>query len=51
MTVGVEKRITNNVGGEKLFKQIKKAENSDKYEDAVAEIFDTLPIREHANWE
>jgi tRNA-dihydrouridine synthase len=29
-------------GGEKLFKQIKKAENSDKYEDAVAEIFDTL---------
>ena len=38
-------------GGEKLFKQIKKAENSAKYEDAVAEIFNTLPMREHANWE
>lgn len=38
-------------GGEKLFKQIKKAEDSTKYEAAVEEIFRSLPLREHANWE
>lgn len=38
-------------GGEKLFKQIKKAEDSTKYEMAVEEIFRSLPLREHANWE
>ena len=38
-------------GGEKLFKQIKKAENSTRYEDAVDEIFRTLPLREDANWD
>ena len=38
-------------GGEKLFKQIKKAEESKKYEAAVEEIFHTLPLRADANWE
>ncbi len=38
-------------GGEKLFKQIKKAEETTKYEQAVEEIFRSLPLREHANWE
>ena len=38
-------------GGEKQFKQIKKAESSDKYEAAVNEIFATLPLRKDANWE
>ena len=38
-------------GGEKLFKQIKKAEETTKYEQAVEEIFRSLPLREDANWE
>ena len=38
-------------GGEKLFKQIKKAQNSPQYEQAVEEIFRQLPLREQALWE
>jgi tRNA-dihydrouridine synthase len=38
-------------GGEKLFKQIRKAENSAKYDAAVEEIFRALPLREQALWE
>lgn len=38
-------------GGDKLFKQIKKAQNTDAYESAVAQIFRTLPIRQDALWE
>ena len=38
-------------GGEKLFKQIKKAEDSPKYELAVEEIFRSLSIREQAKWD
>lgn len=38
-------------GGEKLFKQIKKAEETTKYEQAVEEIFRSLPLRENAYWE
>lgn len=37
-------------GGEKLFKQIKKAEETTKYEQAVEEIFRSLPLRENADW-
>ena len=37
-------------GGEKLFKQIKKAQDTAAYESAVAQIFDTLPIRQDAEW-
>lgn len=38
-------------GGEKLFKQIKKAQDSTHYESAVEEIFRTLPLRQDACWE
>lgn len=38
-------------GGEKLFKQIRKAQNSTTYEQAVEEIFRTLPLRQDAVWE
>ena len=38
-------------GGEKLFKQIKKAQNSPQYEQAVEEIFRQIPLREQALWE
>jgi len=38
-------------GGEKLFKQIKKAQDSSAYEAAVEQIFRTLPLRQEANWE
>ena len=38
-------------GGEKFFKQIKKAEETTKYEQAVEEIFHSLPLRLDANWE
>lgn len=37
-------------GGEKLFKQIKKAQNGASYESAVDQIFRTLPLREEADW-
>ena len=37
-------------GGEKLFKQIKKAQNGRSYESAVGQIFRTLPLREEADW-
>lgn len=37
-------------GGEKLFKQIKKAQDTAAYESAVNQIFDTLTIRENAEW-
>ena len=37
-------------GGEKLFKQIKKAKNGKSYESAVDQIFRTLPLREEADW-
>ena len=37
-------------GGEKLFKQIKKAQNGQSYESAVDQIFRTLPLREEADW-
>lgn len=38
-------------GGEKLFKQIKKAQNGRSYESAVDQIFRTLPLRADADWE
>ena len=38
-------------GGEKLFKQIKKAQNGRSYESAVDQIFRTLPLRTDADWE
>lgn len=37
--------------GEKLFKQIKKAQNAAAYEPAVEELFRSLPLRKSANWE
>ena len=37
-------------GGEKLFKQIKKAQDTVAYEGAVDRIFATLPLREEADW-
>ena len=37
-------------GGEKLFKQIKKAQDGAAYESAVEQIFRTLPLREDADW-
>ncbi len=37
-------------GGEKLFKQIKKAQDSRSYDPAVEEIFRTLPLRDQADW-
>ena len=37
-------------GGEKLFKQIKKAQNGGSYESAVDQIFRTLPLLEEADW-
>ena len=36
--------------GEKLFKQIKKAQNAAAYEPAVEEIFRSLPLLKSANW-
>lgn len=38
------------VGGEKLFKQIRKAQDTAAYESAVDQIFATLPLREDADW-
>ena len=38
-------------GGEKLFKQIKKAQDTTNYDMAVEEIFRALPLRENADWE
>ena len=38
-------------GGEKLFKKIRKAQDSAGYDSAVAEIFQTLPLRKDALWE
>lgn len=37
-------------GGEKLFKQIKKAQDTAVYEAAVDQIFRTLPLRQQALW-
>ena len=37
-------------GGEKLFKQIKKAQDSPAYEGAVERIFGELPLRDWADW-
>ena len=37
-------------GGEKLFKQIKKAQDTAAYEAAVDQIFRTLPLRQEAAW-
>lgn len=37
-------------GGEKLFKQIKKAQDSAAYEGAVDRIFRELPLRAEADW-
>ena len=37
-------------GGEKLFKQIRKAQDTAAYESAVRQIFHTLPLREDADW-
>lgn len=37
-------------GGEKLFKQIKKAQDGPAYESAVEQIFSTLPLRSDADW-
>lgn len=37
-------------GGEKLFKQIKKAQDSAAYVSAVEQIFSTLPLRSDADW-
>lgn len=37
-------------GGEKLFKQIKKAQNNSSYLSAVEQIFRALPLREEADW-
>lgn len=38
-------------GGEKLFKQIKKAQDSTSYMNAVNEIFRSVPMRQDAAWE
>lgn len=38
-------------GGEKLFKQIKKAQDSRGYESAVERIFSTLSLRQEADWD
>ena len=37
-------------GGEKLFKQIRKAQDAPAYEGAVDRIFRELPLREEADW-
>lgn len=37
-------------GGEKLFKQIRKAQDTVVYEQAVDQIFRTLPLRQEALW-
>ena len=37
-------------GGEKLFKQIKKAQDAPAYEGAVERIFGELPLRDWADW-
>ena len=37
-------------GGEKLFKQIKKAQDAPAYEGAVDRIFGELPLRDWADW-
>ena len=37
-------------GGEKLFKQIKKAQDSRSYEGAVDRIFRELPLRQDGDW-
>ena len=37
-------------GGEKLFKQIKKAQDAPAYEGAVGRIFGELPLRDWADW-
>ncbi len=38
-------------GGEKLFKQIRKAQDTRAYESAVDQIFKSLPLREDADWQ
>ena len=38
-------------GGEKLFKQIKKAQDTKGYEAAVDQVFRSVPLRKDANWE
>ena len=37
-------------GGEKLFKQIRKAQGRQDYDRAVEQIFSTLPLRREADW-
>jgi tRNA-dihydrouridine synthase len=37
-------------GGDKLFKQIRKAQDTAAYESAVEQIFRTLPLRQDAKW-
>lgn len=37
-------------GGEKLLKQIRKAQDSASYESAVGQIFASLPLRAEADW-
>ena len=37
-------------GGEKLFKQLRKAQDAPAYEGAVDRIFRELPLREEADW-
>jgi hypothetical protein len=39
------------VGGDKLFKQIRKAQGSAEYDAAVEMIFRTLELRDVAEWE
>ena len=38
-------------GGEKLFKEIRKAQTTEEYESAVSRIFNTLSLRENAQWQ
>ena len=38
-------------GGDRLFKDIRKAQNSRDYEGAVARVFGELPMRKDALWE
>ena len=37
-------------GGDKYFKQIRKAQDTAAYEGAVARIFGELPLRQDADW-
>ena len=38
-------------GGDRLFKDIRKAQDSRDYEGAVASVFGELPMRKDALWE